>query len=105
MFARSFTIQYKHLFLVKIKVILSVGIRILTGFFLEMSDPDPYTYIRCSDRDPQPGLWQVTLFLYRRRGDVFEPWLRQPTFLKTVQGEDVWIETYLKENRCKEAGG
>jgi hypothetical protein len=42
----------------------------------------------------------VTLFLYRRRGDVFEPWLRQPTFLKTVQGEDVWIETYLKENRC-----
>jgi hypothetical protein len=40
------------------------------------------------------------LFLYRRRGDVFEPWLRQPSFLKTVQGEDVWIETYLKENRC-----
>jgi hypothetical protein len=46
------------------------------------------------------GINNVTLFVYRRRGDVFEPWLRQPTFLKTVQGEDVWIETYLKENRC-----
>ncbi len=49
-----------------------------------------------------PGYWSSysILFLYRRRGDVFEPWLRQPTFLKLVQGEDVWIETYLKENRC-----